>query len=204
MKHLNGIYTQYFNKTNKNTGHVFQGRYKSILIEKETYLLELARYIVLNPVRARMVQTSKDWPWSSYRATAGIAKAIPCLTTDWILSCFAKTRKVSQQHYRDFVKQGKNQPSPWESLKNQIYLGSDNFVVDMLTKLDPEQSLKDIPKTHTQSPPKPLSYFEKRYSTRDEAMSFAYLSGHYTLTEVGEWFGVSYATVSRAVKFFEQ
>ncbi len=204
MKYLNGTYTQYFNKSNKRSGHIFQGRYKAILIEKESYLLELARYIVLNPIRARMVRAAKDWPWSSYRATAGFTTAASCLTTDWILSGFAKTRKVSQQRYRDFVKQGKNQPSPWKSLKNQIYLGSNQFVDDMQCKLDPEQSLNDIPKKQKQSPPKLLSYFEKCYSIRDEAMAFAYLSGHYTLSEVGEWFGVSYATVSRAVKSYEE
>lgn len=71
MKLLNGTYTQSFNRTHHRVGHVFQGRFKGILVEKDSYLLELARYIVLNPVRAGMVRSAKDWAWSSYRATAG-------------------------------------------------------------------------------------------------------------------------------------
>ncbi len=203
MKFLNGSYTQFFNKQHKRVGHVYQGRFKGILIEKESYLLELSRYIVLNPVRARMVRSAKDWPWSSYRATAGIVQSHDCLTTDWILSTFGKQRKRAQQHYRDFVQQGKNQPSPWEHLKNQIYLGSSSFVDEMQCKLDPEQSLKDIPKLQKQSVKKPLDYFKKRYTERNTAMAKAYLSGHYTLEMVGTHFGVSYATVSRAVKWLE-
>jgi len=203
MKYLNGTYTQSFNHRNKRVGHVFQGRYKAILVEKESYLLELARYIVLNPVRARMVREAKDWPWSSYRATAGFTLPEFCLTTDWILSTYSGTKKLAHQRYREFVQEGKNQPSPMESLKNQIYLGNDEFVEDMQCKLDPEQSLKDIPRTQTQAPKKSLSYFAEKYSGRDEAMYRAYISGSYTLSEVGEWFGVSYATVSRAVKLHE-
>jgi hypothetical protein len=182
---------------------VLQGRYKAILVQKDSYLLELARYIVLNPVRARMVKEAKDWPWSSYRATAGFTLPEFCLTTDWILSSYGRTRKKAQQQYRTFVQQGKNQPSPWESLKNQIYLGNDDFVQDMQSKIDPEQSLNDIPTPQIQAPKKPLLYFEQCFSVRDEAMYQAYISGHYTLSEVGKWFGVSHATVSRAVKLYE-
>ncbi len=65
MKHLNGSYTQRYNRRHQRIGHVFQGRYKSILIEKESYLRELSRYIVLNPVRARMVRKVVDWPWAA-------------------------------------------------------------------------------------------------------------------------------------------
>lgn len=146
MKLLNGSYTQYVNRQYQRVGHVFQGRFKAILVQKESYMLELARYIALNPVRAGMVRSAKDWPWSSYRATAGLAEGAACLTTDWVLGGFAKTKHIAQQRYREFVQQGKGQPSPWQSLKNQIYLGDDDFVLDMQCKLDPEQSLKDIPK----------------------------------------------------------
>ena len=203
VKYLNGTYTQYFNRRNKRVGHVFQGRYKAVLVQKESYLLELARYIVLNPVRARMVRQTIDWPWSSYRATAGYGQDHAPLTTDWLLSAFATNKKEAQMRYRCFVQQGKNQPSPWELLKNQIYLGSDQFVEDMQSRINSKQSLLDIPRKQKQSPVKPLSYYEQRYSQRNEAMAYAYLSRHYTLAEVGKWFNVSYATVSRAVKAIE-
>jgi len=203
MKYINGVYTQQFNKRHKQVGHVFQGRFKGILVESEAYLLELARYIVLNPVRARMVRSAKDWPWSSYRATAGLKEAHPCLLTDWILSNFGKQKKRSQEAYRKFVQEGKGQPSPWEALKNQIYLGSDQFIEEVQCKIRPDQSLKDIPRLQKQAPPKPLDYYKAKFSDRNIAMANAYLSGHYTLTEVGKGFGVSYATVSRAVKSLE-
>lgn len=72
MRQLNGVYTQAFNRNHGRVGHLFQGRFKAILVEKDAYLLELCRYVVLNPVRANMVQRAKDWKWSSYRATAGL------------------------------------------------------------------------------------------------------------------------------------
>ena len=88
MRQLNGVYTQRFNRLHARVGHVYQGRYKGILVEKEAHLLELARYVVLNPVRAGMVRSVKDWPWSSYRATTGLSESPQWLTTDWILSAF--------------------------------------------------------------------------------------------------------------------
>lgn len=203
MKLLNGTYTQYFNRQHQRVGHVFQGRFKAILVQKESHMLELARYIALNPVRAQMVRSAKDWRWSSYRATVGYDESDACLTTEWILAGFAKTKNVAQQRYRDFVQAGKGQPSPWSQLKNQIFLGDDDFVNDVQCKLNPDQSLKDIPRKQKQAPVKPLSYFAERYKTRDESLAQAYRSGHYTLAQVGEHFGVSYATVSRAVKQVE-
>ena len=151
-----------------------------------------------------MVRTAKAWRWSSYRATAGYDKSHACLTTEWILAGFAQTKDAAQLGYRKFIQAGKGQPSPWEQLKNQIYLGDEDFVNDMQCKLNPDQSLKDIPKKQKQAPAKPLGYFADRYKIRDESMARAYLSGHYTLAHVGEYFNVSYATVSRAVKKLEK
>ncbi len=80
MRQLNGVYTQAFNKKRNRTGHLFQGRYKAILIQKDNHLLEACRYVVLNPVGARLVERPEDWKWSSYRATVGKETAHPCLT----------------------------------------------------------------------------------------------------------------------------
>ncbi len=204
MKYLNGTYTQYFNRQHHRVGHVFQGRYKAILVEKNAHLLELARYIVLNPVRAQMVRNANNWPWSSYRATAGFVERHPCLTIDWILAGFSEAKQEAQQCYSKFVNAGKGQSSPWQQLKNQIYLGSDDFVNELQCKIAPEQSLKDIPKKQKQAPRKSLSFYSEQYANRNEGMARAYLSAHYTLTEVGSHFEVSYATVSRAVKVVEQ
>lgn len=203
MKYLNGSYTQGFNRAHKRVGHVFQGRFKAILVEQDSYLTELSRYIALNPVRAGMVRSAKDWPWSSYRAMAGLSAPERCLTTDLVLAVFGRSGDLAGRAYREFVKQGRGQPSPWESLKNQVFLGSDEFVEGMQCRLDPEQSLSDIPIRQKSPPKKPLNYYCRLSCSRDQALAKAYLSGHYTLTEVGQAFGVSYATVSRATKAYE-
>ena len=203
MKYLNGCYSQSYNRQYKRVGHVFQGRFKAILVEKEAYLLELARYVVLNPVRAEMVRTAGDWPWSNYRTTAGMNGAPQWLNTDCTLSMFSDNRGIAWKAYQQFVANGKGLPSPWSELKNQIFLGSEDFVDDTQCKLSPDQSLNDIPKPQKSSPVKPLEVYSTRYE-RKEAMARAYLSGHYTLQTVGNHFGTSYATVSRAVKWFEE
>lgn len=203
MKYLNGSYTQNYNRRHGRVGHVFQGRFKAILVQKETYLMELCRYIVLNPVRAGMVRSARDWPWSSYRGTAGMSEPPTWLTTDGLLQAFASRRQVAQERYRRFVREGRQQASPWSAIKNQLFLGDDRFVEDMQCKLNPEQSLRDIPKPQKLAPAKPLSWYSERFRSRDEGMAKAYLSGHYTLAQVGEHYGVSYATVSRAVKRIE-
>ena len=203
MKYLNGSYTQSYNRRHARVGHLFQGRYKAILVEKDAYLLELSRYIVLNPVRAKMTRTAKDWSWSSYRAAVGLAEKPQFLTTDWILAGFGSDRQTAQKSYGRFVSQGRGVTSPMEDLRNQIYLGSERFVEEMQCKMPVDQSLDDIPAPQRLSPKKPLSFFSGQFSIRNEAMARAYFSGHYTLRQVGEFFGVSYATVSRAVKSYE-
>ena len=98
MRQLNGIYTQLYNKRHKRNGHLFQGRYKAILIQKDTHLLEVYRYIVLNPVRAGTVGQPDAWKWSSYRATAGREQPHPCLTTAWILGQFSRKRGDAEKN----------------------------------------------------------------------------------------------------------
>jgi len=203
MKYLNATYTQAFNRQHKRIGHIYQGRFKAILVEHDEYLTELARYIALNPVRAGMVRSAKDWPWSSYRATAGLSASPPCLLTDFVLSSSGKDRKMAQQAYRQFVSDGRGQPSPWEELKNQVFLGSDTFIEHAQCQISPEQSLSDIPTLQKLQPKRPLASFIDADSEAYIAMAKAYLSGHYTLAAVGQAFGVSYATVSRAVKRYE-
>jgi putative transposase len=94
---------------------VFQGRYKAIIVQKESYLLELARYVVLNPVRARMVRSPAEWPWSSYRTTAGLCDPPFWLTTDGLLSAFSARRSKAVARYAAFVAEGKSGSDPSET-----------------------------------------------------------------------------------------
>jgi REP element-mobilizing transposase RayT len=128
MRQLNGVYTQRFNRSHQRVGHVFQGRFKAILVEKDSYLLELARYVVLNPLRARMVRRLEQWPWSSYLATCGQVSRPDWLQCDCILSQFSAQRSRAIAKYAAFVHEGKELPSVWQQLRGQIYLGSDAFV----------------------------------------------------------------------------
>jgi putative transposase len=114
MQFLNGTYAQAFNKRFHRTGHLFQGRFHSVVIDREEQLLETARYVVLNRVRCRASKTADEWPWSSYRATAGLAPRPAFLTTDWILARFGEPGSSrSRDRYRDFVAEG----SPASSLR---------------------------------------------------------------------------------------
>lgn len=199
MRQLNGVYTQRFNRHHHRVGHVLQGRYKAILVDKDNYLLELARYVVLNPVRAAMVRSARDWPWSSYRATAGFADAPPWLTTDWLLSAFGRRRGPAMDAYRRFVSAGRHQPSPWPDLKQQLYLGDETFVDDMQSRMTADTSLDEIPSLQRRSPPMPLEQYQRAHAHRDEAIVDAYRSGGYSMKVIGEHFGLHYSMVSRIV-----
>ena len=134
MRRLNGVYTQAFNRRHNKSGHVLQGRYKSILVDKQGYLQELCRYVVLNPVRAGMVDSVEDWHWSSYRPTAGKLPRPPWLAAEAVLEWFGEGAPA-QKAYERFVAQGVKQPSPWDSLKGQIYLGSEPFHAEIQKRL---------------------------------------------------------------------
>ena len=128
LRHLNGVYTQAFNRRHRRVGHLFQGRFKAIVVEKEAHLLELCRYVVLNPVRAGTVAHPRATAWSSYRATVGEAAVPSWLTVDWVLAQFARTRGAAQRANREFVVEGIRHPtSPWPKVVGQVYLGANHL-----------------------------------------------------------------------------
>jgi REP-associated tyrosine transposase len=135
MHLLNGVFTQRVNRRWKRVGHLFQGRYKSILVERETHLLELMRYVVLNPVRAGIVSQVEQWPWSNFLATAGIVAPPPWLEVRWTLAQFPPP-SMSRQRYRDFVSAGVGQKSPLANVTGQIYLGGDDFRKRVQARVD--------------------------------------------------------------------
>lgn len=198
MRQLNGTFTQAINRKHQRVGHLFQGRYKAILVDKDAYLLELSRYVVLNPIRANMVQTLDSWPWSSWHATIGKAESPEWLNTDALLGMFAKQRSAAREKYAAFVHQGKDVPV-WTKLSNQIFLGNDNFVQSHLALLNGQDDLCDIPKKQRRDAPKTLIEYEKSAKTRNDAIVAAYCSGGYTLKEIGQHFGLHYSRVSKIV-----
>lgn len=204
MRQLNGVYTQMVNRTYGRVGHVFQGRYKAILVEKDSYLLELARYVVLNPLRAGMVSDVGDWPWSSYPAMIGQVPSPAWLQSGWVLGQFSRQRNRAIAGYVDFVRAGVGLPSIWDNLQGQIYLGSAAFIASMQANLAPEQSLDEIPRTQRRPLAKALDHYRTEYADAPRTgMALAYLSGDYPMKAIANAFGVHYTTVSRAVNAYE-
>ncbi|MCQ8182854.1 transposase [Methylomonas sp. SURF-1] len=200
MRQLNGVFTQASNRRHGRTGHLFQGRYKAILVDGESYLLELTRYVVLNPVRAGMVASPADWLWSSYRAMTGEAAAPSWLAPDGLLAQFSTHRDTAVKRYREFVLQGLDQESIWRDLKRQIFLGEDAFVSQMQAKITGKSEDVNFAKAQRRAPALPLAEYQKRYASRDEAIVSAYASGEYSYQQLADFFGLHFTTVGRTIR----
>jgi REP element-mobilizing transposase RayT len=162
MQWINASYATYFNRKRDRHGHLFQGRFKAILIDADAYLKHLSRYIHLNPVRAKMVSAPAAYQWSSYDAFIGQQKTPQFLNTDWLLSNFGKNRKQARQRYRDFVEKvdARVLENPSEQVSEGFLLGDSNFIkwvketflsdrveekeIPQLKKLKPRVAIKDV------------------------------------------------------------
>jgi REP element-mobilizing transposase RayT len=203
IRQLNGTYTQYFNKKYQRVGHLLQGRFKSILVEKENYLLELSRYIALNPLRANLVEDPKDWPYSSYPQAIGIAKKIPCLFPDWILSQFGPDKKSAIISYQEFVLSGINKESPFKQVKGQIFLGSENFLAKMEQFMEQKEQLTEIPRQQLYATRPSLEELFQTKNERERKMYQVNQKYGYTLKEIGQYLGLHYTTISKIIKNVE-
>ncbi|MFC2095870.1 transposase [Candidatus Bipolaricaulota bacterium] len=207
MRHLNGVYTQSFNRKHKQSGHVFQGRFKSRLIEKESHLLEVARYIVLNPVRAEMVDHPGQWPWSSYSATCGEIATPGYLSIGWLLSQFHTRRTQAILEYCRFVEDGV-EIRLWEGLVGGIMLGSDSFCERLKPFLTDVSLSKEIPRVERAlAQPTLRDLFTdvgNSRPTRNARIHEAVRRHSYTLKQVGDYVGLHYASVSRIVKLLDK
>jgi hypothetical protein len=205
MRQLNGVYTQSYNRRHRKPGHIFQGRFKGILVEKESYLLELCRYVILNPVRAKMIKKPEDWKWSSYRATVGLNGAPGYLTVDWILSQLASQKAVAQNRYKAFVMEGIQDKSPWGELKGQIILGEKGFIEKFKGLLAEKEGIKEIPRRQRYANRPALSEIFKEGRRRDKTrrnrkIITAHLKFGYTLKEIADYLSLHYTTVSKSLK----
>jgi REP element-mobilizing transposase RayT len=203
MRQLNGVYTQKFNRRHGIAGHIFQGRYKSIVVEKDSYLLELCRYIVLNPVRAGLVSHPKDYGWSSFKFTAGRAKAPGFLSTDWVLAQFGLERTAALKQYREFVLAGRGSDPPWDRLVGGCLLGEEEFLRSLLPRLTQQADLTEIPRDQRFAVRPPLKRLLPRSgpkADRDEAIVRAHVSHGYSQQEIAGFVGLHYSTVSRIIQ----
>lgn len=160
MQFLNSSYTMYFNTKRKRSGHLFQGRYKAILVDKDNYMKELSRYTHLNPVRAKMEKRPEDYMWSSYTYYLKKRKQPEYLDTDFTLQYFNGSRK----RYREFVEQGITETirNVFDEIKAGFILGDDDFVEEIREKyLQTEQRSEDLPE---------LRRLKKRYIDKEEIL----------------------------------
>ena len=201
MRQLNGVFTQASNRRHRRVGHLFQGRFKAILVDSDAYLLELARYVVLNPVRAGLVKRAQDWAWSSYRASMGLAPPAPFLQVDGLLAQFAKRRDTARTRYAQFVAEGIKAESPWQQLKAQVFLGDERFIERMQKHAAPTQRDNiQIPVAHRRAPAASLRQIEKESPDRNAAIARAHASGAYSYQQIAEHFGMHFTSVGRIVR----
>lgn len=196
MRSLNGVFAQALNRRHGRSGHVFQGRFNAILVEKEGHLLELARYVVVNPCRAALCSRPEEWPWSSYRATAGLEPPPSFLTTEWVLSQFGSPEEVARSRYRSFVAERIGR-DPWRALRGQIYLGSEKFA----ERHGREDGSPEVPSTQRKPVRPTLEEILRRHG--DRGILLAHREFGYRLREIGEQLGVHYSTVGRWVRQVE-
>ncbi len=212
MRHVNGVYTQCFNRRHALVGHVFQGRFKAILVDSDTYLLALCRYVERNPVAAGLARSVADWPWSSYAAHVGVAAA----TTDW-LDVDGLHRMLLQREPRGPADRRRaaaryaalvddtSAPSPWAmGLRQQVFLGDEAFVERSLGRASPAALRSaDIPRAQRRSPSS-LAALTKLHGERDGALHAAYTQGGMTMTRLAAESGLSVSRVSRIVAQVER
>lgn len=223
---LNTAYTNYFNRRYNRTGHLFQGRYRSLLVEKDTYLLELSRYIHLNPLRAGVVKRPEDYQWSSYPTYLSTRPQAEWLCTSEILGQLSRQKEKARHRYRQFVEEGlkTDVPNPlkgaiagiavggstfWESLKERFRGVEKDREIPSLRQTRRRTDIETIARKVAEyyGVPTELIYHKKRpsHSASQVALYLARKMTDLGLSEIGAVFGGRhYTAVSIAYRRVEQ
>ena len=206
MRQINGVYTQRFNARHDKVGHLFQGRFKALLVDRESYLLEVCRYVELNPVRAGLVDEPGAWRWSSHRANVGRARPPAWMDTLGLwaqmlgrqVAGAADARRAAAR-YRELVAAGRGVRLWDDALRQQIYIGDEAFVDRMHALARPQRvSSKEVPRAQ-RALPLTVAQWLSRCGTRDEAIARAHLESHLSMTFIGAELGLSVSRVSRII-----
>jgi REP element-mobilizing transposase RayT len=210
MRHINGAYTTYFNVKRARSGHLFQGRYKAILVEIDEYAKELSRYIHLNPVRAKMVKTPEEYEWSSYQFYIGVKKPPEWLYRDFILGYFGGKVSIAQKEYRHFVSTMVNEEydSPLDEVVSSTLLGSPGFITFIKDKFlsgkKPDKDLPALKELVEKASMQDIFYEVESVFGKEPALCRnvkMFLSQRYTgekLKDIGTHFGIGESGVSQA------
>ncbi|KKU34303.1 MAG: Toxin-antitoxin system, toxin component, RelE family [Candidatus Uhrbacteria bacterium GW2011_GWE2_46_68] len=200
MRDINGLYTQKFNKRHKRIGHVLQGRYKAFLVEKDAYLLQIARYIVLNPLKAGIVNHPKKWRWSSYSITAGLRESPTWFDSSVILALFTSNKKRAQKYYRRFVYEGENEPFLYEKGKGGVILGSQEFADQIRREFKNKKSSKEVvisERVISRPSLEDLFFQIDNQEERNKMIKLARIKAFYSVTEIANHLGLHRTTVSK-------
>jgi len=198
MREVNGVYTQAFNCRHGRVGHVLQGRFMAPLVDKDDYLLELARYVVLNPVRAGLAKLAADWEWSSYLATMGKAAIPDWLAVEATLMLFHPKQGPARRAYARFVADGVGASDPFADCPRAGFVGNEAFVERILDRLDVSSLSPEI--VRRDRPARSLDSIASSSRCRNEAIRRAYASTAYSLTEIAQYFSIHVSTASRIAK----
>ncbi len=214
MRHVNGEYTRAFNRRHALTGHLFQGRFHSVVVDTDAYLMQVCRYVDLNPVRAGLISAASDWRWSSYRAHVGMANRPVWLATDflhgYLLGRDVRTPKDGQDArrlYAESVKDGIGVDLWKQHLREEIFLGSEQFAADM-RELAQRERMACVEISAVQRRPSAsgnsLADWLAPDLSREESFRLAYSEGGLTMSEIAKQAGRSVSAVSRAIAIAEQ
>jgi hypothetical protein len=213
LHYLNGAYTTYFNVKRRRSGHLFQGRYRALLVEMENYCQELSRYIHLNPVRAGLVEVPEDYAWSSYRAYVGLKRKPSWLESGLILSYFSAEEQVAQGKYRGFVREALRLPiqNPLKEVYASAFLGTESFI-DRIWKEKRKgmavQDSRNIPALKFFAEKPSLNAIKQATErvlgpsgrlSRKFGLYISRQKGGVALKEIGAFYGMKEAAVSQAV-----
>jgi hypothetical protein len=206
-RQLNGVYAQRFNRRHRRCGHVFEGRYRCLLVDREAYLLELARYIVLNPVRAGLTESPAAWPWSSYRATAGLDPVPRFLSVDFIRR--ASGGRAGEYGAADFQRwvsaaADAGRDAELDVIVDQaVVSGGRPFIQSAAQGLQGLEISGEVPVAHRRAGRPALAELLGGCSSdpaRDARIRAAVIHHGYTQVEVGQLLRLSRSTISRAVR----
>lgn len=203
---LNSVYAQYFNKQYDRVGHVFQGRFKAILVQRDDYLLELCRYVVLNPVRAGIVKHPAEYQWSSLSSTIGNRKWWDSfLTTEWILFQFDNDLSLARRRYINFVMDGINTDSPMKDIKAGLILGDKSFLESLSKRISEYRDDTEIPRELRYACREDLSSLFKDLGSmneeiRNKTLFEAYSKHGYTQKELAQFLNKHIVTIGRIIK----
>ena len=203
MRHLNGVYTQRFNRRNNRVGHLFQGRYKAFVVQNDDYLLEVARYIVLNPVRAQLVEHPKDWVWSSFLSTQGHRPLLHGHTRDRVLGYFSAHRsseKAYEMHILEAIHTGYQQnlkefgmvSGEGEFAHNAYELATDS---EKIREHTVEERLANRPTLEEFFLPHILADKAKR----NHVIRLAHQRAGYTQKEIADFLDLHYTWISKII-----